>query len=355
MIKISQIMDQHYLYATDRPFTPERTPIYRKRGFHAFYITLLVMISTVFILREVFRERPPQNVIRNIRYTRGKVEIVFIPETVKKKPKFELVRVSDEEYFIEVRKSEIGYTEERTYNYGSVSKISRERPEKKNRSVIRLVFSRLSETPQLNFLEDPSRLELTFNKSAADRFVVMIDPVNDPDYYGEISRGKPGGIVSALDISFKLKTLLQDDEDVEIVLTWDLSSGPDNRTRREISEFYKADMFISINTNSFYIKRPDQIDVYYDGFGENDEESRILAHSVRKKLLEGLKDDLDIVRARGFLPVDDQENAPFGSIAIVTRYITDDGKTMTLSKQDFINKVSESISQAIKSVASEQK
>ncbi|MCP4724633.1 MAG: N-acetylmuramoyl-L-alanine amidase [bacterium] len=348
-------MDQHYLYATDRPFAPERTPFYRKRGFHTVYITLLVMISTGFILREVFRERPPQNVIRNIKYTRGKVEVVFIPETVKKKPKFELVKISDEEYYIEIRKSEIGYTEERTYNYGSVSKIARERPEKKNRSIIRVAFSRLSEIPQLNFIEDPAKLELTFNKSATERFVVMLDPVNDPDYYGEISRGRPGGIVSALDISFKLKTMLQDDDDVEIVLTWDLSSGPDIRTRREISDFYKADMFISINTNSTYIKRPDQIDLYYDGFGEFDEESKDLAHAIRKSLQNNLKDELNIVRARGFLPIDDQENAPYGSIAVVTRYLTDDDKKMTLSKQDFIDKVSECISKAVKQVADEKK
>lgn len=346
-------MDKHPQFFTDKKIPKVIIPFYKNKTYISTVVALSVIVSSIFILIEVFKERPPENVVRYINYYRGKVEVTLDPNTVTKTPKYKLVKHSDNQYSLDINRSEIGYTSEKTYSFGNIKKILRERLTK-NRSSINITFEELNEPPEVIFVENPPKFMIKYDSDLESKKLVLIDPVGDGINTGGFSRFVGSDSDYSYGIAKALKESFDNDKDIDIVLTKEINSESSFNSRYDVENFYKPDIIISININNMYEKTVDHTDIHYYSYGSNRAANVNLAFTLRNDLIKSLNISKDYVKARGFMPMQ-QESAPLGSILIDAKNSSPHKTDLLFSKEEYIFRIASALNSAITTIFNNEK
>ena len=334
------------LHPTDKLIKRSRLYILRKKFLRPSYIVIILSISTIFILRNVLREIPPNNVIRRISYRRNKVNIFLEPETVKKKPVYQFGKLSENRYFLDIFDSKTRVEYNRSYDYGGISHIDQQQinPQK---TQITFTFTSLKDEPEVSYFEDPPHFKLHFNKYLDDKFIVVIDPGHGGENTGAI--GQNGSLEKdiTLDIALRLNHYLSQKEDIQGFLTRKEDEDVELYERRRMSDFWDADLFLSIHANHAPNKKVNQTEIYYSS-NHSYSPARIIRDELRKTLNIGR----GIIRRRGFVVIR-RNPARLGAVLVETMYLSNVRGEKYLTSTDHQDIIARSLFSSIDKIMSQ--
>ena len=307
-------MDIPY-HPTDRIIKRSKFYILRKKYFRPSYIVIILLLIGIFILKNLFREVPLNNVINHIRYGRNKVRIYLASETVTSEPVYEFGELVDNRYFLDIHDSNIRFESDREYDYGAISKITNQRMDK-HTVRITFTFTSLQDIPELNYIADPPHFQLHFNKYLDHKYIVVIDPGHGGENTGAISTKGTIEKHITLNIALQLEQYLNQRKDIEVFLTRKTDRNVSLFERRRMSNFWDADLFLSIHTNFAPNKQINQTEIYHAN-------SRSLgpARIIRDELNKNLNNGRGLIRRRGFAVIR-RNSARLGALLVETMYLS---------------------------------
>lgn len=336
------------LHPTDKLIKRSRFYILRKKFLRPSYIRFILLISTIFVLKNVLRESPPNNVIRRISYRRNKVNIFLEPETVKMKPVYEFGKLSENRYFLDIFDSKTRVEYHRTYEYGGISHIE-QRQINPQKTQITFTFTSLKDKPEVTYFEDPPHFKLHFNKYLDDKFIVVIDPGHGGENTGAI--GQNGSIEKniTLDIALRLNHYLTQKKDIQVFLTRKEDQDVGLYERRRMSDFWDTDLFLSIHANYTSNKKVNQTEIYYSG-----NHSYPSARIIRDELQKTLNIGRGIIRRRGFVVIR-QNPARLGAVLVETMYLSNARGEKYLTSINYQDTIARSLFNSIDKIISQAK
>jgi N-acetylmuramoyl-L-alanine amidase len=292
------------------------------------------------------REVPPKNAIRNIVYRRNRINIVFDAETVAEPPAFSFTQVSDSMYTLDIAEGNIGYTRNRTYNYGDVSSIVCENTDDDS-ARITFTFSSLKDIPDIVYHEDPPGFSLHFNRYLDSLFIVVIDPGHGGDNTG--ADGPAGTLEKhiTLQIAHRLMTLLQKRKDIRAFLTRKDDRSVGLYERRRLANFWNADLFLSIHANSARNRLANHSEVYYASA-----HSRRPARIILEELEHTLNNGRGFIRRRGYAVIRGNF-ARLGAILVETMFLSNPTGERRLTNEATQARIAESLFRAVEEILSE--
>ncbi|MFC1492663.1 N-acetylmuramoyl-L-alanine amidase [candidate division KSB1 bacterium] len=333
-------------YSTDRPAQKIVIPFYKKKLFHASYIILSLTAAAYMIIPGLLEEPPKHNVIRRIDNGRNSVTVYLDPETVLGRPEFAFDSLDTNKYRLELHNSDINYDYGMNYDYGSISRIERERIDEKTAHVILTFnsegsFISLKDRPVIEYMEDPPRFEISFNKYLDETFVVVIDPGHGGRHAGAVGRNGTQEKAVVLDIALKLEKLMQDRDDILVVLTRRSDRNVSISRRKEISNYWIADLFISIHANGAYNRAVNQSEVYYAR-----QNSQGLARIIRDEFQRRLTNGRGVVRRVGY-GVIWNNRANYGAVLTEAMYLSNSTGERLLATDEVRMKIAEALKESI--------
>ena len=334
-----QVKVEHPLHATDRPRIKEKIPFYRKKGFHFTYVCLLLVLC-VFVLKIIFKEPPPRNVIDRIRYFRNNVNVQMDKESIFEKPQYTFVRIDSKRYFLDIYDSSVRYRYDMGYDYGSVENISRI-PVGIDTLRLLFTFRSLKDVPEVEYLEEDMVFKISFNKYLNDKYFVVIDPGHGGSQMGAV--GRKGTIEKniTLDISLKLRELLNKHEEIITILTREYDKTLSVSDRKRISNFWNPDIFLSIHMNSSRNRKVNQTEIYY-----YNQQSYSVAQIIRDNLNSALNIGRGIIRRIPY-GIIYRNYARYGAVLIEGMYLSNMKGEQMLKNKKYRNIIAESIYKSI--------
>ncbi len=334
------------LYSTDRPAEKIVIPFYRKGSFHASYIFLIIAGAAFLIIPKLLEEPPRYNVIKRIENGRNTVTVYLDPETVQERPEFAFDSLDTDKYRLEIINSDINYDYSMNYDYGSISSIERKRAEEKTAHILLTFnsagsFISLKDSPDLEYKEDPPRFEINFNKYLNETFVVVIDPGHGGRHSGAVGRNGTKEKNVVLDIALKLEKLMEERDDILIVLTRRTDRNVSISRRKEISNYWLADLFISVHANGAYNRAVNQSEVYYAN-----RNSQGLARIIRDEFQRRLPNGRGVVRRVGY-GVIWNNRANYGAVLTEAMYLSNSKGESYLATDSIRMKIAEALKESI--------
>ena len=332
--------DEIVLYSTDRLIQRSRFYTFRKKYVKPSYILCIFFAVTILVMKLVFQEVPPTNVIRHISYRRNRIKIMLQPETVLTEPVYEFGRLSENEYFLDISDSHIRYEYERQYDYGDISRIARQRLDKTSSRLV-FTFSALKDTPDVVYITDPPHFDIHFNRYLDDTFIVVIDPGHGGSNTGGI--GSTGMMEKkiTLDIALRLHQYLSKKEKIEVFLTRTEDRDVGLHERRRLSNFWESDLFLSIHTNHARNKKANHTEIYYAST-----HSLPTARIFRDKLQEALNNGRGLIRRRGFAVIRGN-SARMGAVLVEIMFLSNKAGEQFLTNSKNQETIAQSLYQSI--------
>lgn len=150
--------------------------------------------------------------------------------------------------------------------------------EKGDKNVLNIILEKAPHDYKSFFLKNPPRRVIDIYKSPLDpssyRAVIVIDPGHGGSDEG--AKGQSGLLekVLTLDIALRLKTLLQKNPEIKVILTRSSDTSLSLRERAFIGNSNKADLFISLHGSSSFGKPKKDFIIYLLLHRESREEER---------------------------------------------------------------------------------
>ena len=340
--------DEIVLYSTDRLIQRSRFYAFRKKFMKPSYILCLLFIVTILILKFVVREVPPKNVIRHIAYRRNRIKVMLQPETVISDPVYEFGRLSENEYFLDILDSHIRYEYERQYDYGDLSRITRQPLDKESSRLI-FTFSALKDTPDVAYITDPPHFDIHFNRYLDNKFIVVIDPGHGGANTGGI--GSTGMLEKkiTLDIALRLHQYVSKKDEIEVFLTRTEDQDVGLHERRRLSNFWDSDLFISIHANHARNKKANHTEIYYASA-----HSLPTARIFRDNLQKTLNNGRGLIRRRGFAVIRGN-SARMGAVLVEIMFLSNRAGEKFLMDSKNQDTIAQSLYQSIDHVLRQAK
>lgn len=246
-------------------------------------------------------------------------------------------------------------------NDGLVKSI--ESAEKGDKAVLNIILEKVPHDYKSFFLKDPPRRVIDIYKvpvaTSVPRAVIVIDPGHGGTDIGAKGLSGIQEKVLALDMALRLKTLLQKNPEIKVVLTRISDVALPLRERAFIGNSNKADLFISLHGNSSFGKSSKDFIVYvlppHEPKTEENrnpylwdiqhvrsiKESKRLAESLKETLEKGLGEGIMIKEAPilGLMGVE----AP--SVLLELPMVPEEGKK--LQKENYKNNIASNILEGI--------
>lgn len=331
------------LSSTDRLIQRSRFYWFKKRYLRAPYILIIVCVIIFFTLKIMLRETPPVNVIRSVLYKRNTVQVRFLPESVHSVPEYSFYRVNERQYILDIRDSQIHRGSNRSYGYGAIDGITYEKPEK-DLTRITFSFSNLKDEPILYYSDNPPRFRLHFNRYLDNKFIVVIDPGHGGENTG--ATGQAGTIEKyiTLDISKKLESLLKGRDDIQVYMTRRKDDNIGLFQRRRMSNFWDADLFLSIHANSAPNKEVNHSEIYYASA-----HARNSADIIRSGLEQTLRNGRGFTRRRGFAVIR-RNTARLGALLVETMYLSNQDGEKFLNSDQYQQAIAQSLFTSVEKI-----
>ena len=307
------------------------------------FFTIFAVISGGIYYNDYVRNIPPDFLINNVSYSRNLITIPLTPGTEEVIPRYRFGKTSENQYFLELDDSRINFTRGTTIHFGNLQKIEMEQIEPRKSRLV-FTFKSLQEEPEMVFSNYPAQFEITYNQNSDKKFRVVIDPGHGGSQPGAIG---PGGTIEknvVMDISNRLRDLLAGEQDIEVYMTREDDTHIGLYDRMRFSNFWEADLFVSIHANSSYNREINQTEVYYRGYRRrwrnrnaavNQDiinNSQNAANVIKNELQNLLGIGRGVIRTRGFAVLRGN-NARLGSVLVETMYISNPaGETMLISE-----------------------
>ena len=275
---------QQRLHPTDRIRIKEKIPFYKQKAFHATYLCFIPFLI-VFAVKEISKAPPPVNVIDTIRHYRNSVNIRLTSESVTVKPDYSFGKLSENRYYLDIHHSTVRYKFDIPYNYGCVENIERL---PLGNDTLRTIFTfrSLKDEPEIKYVEEDAEFKLTFNKYMDEKYFVVIDPGHGGASTGAVGRSGTREKHITLDIVKRINEHLKKHDDIMTVLTQDSDTDIQIRERKRISNFWNADLFLSIHANSSRNRSVNQTEIYYYN-RQSLRDARIVRDNLQRVLSNG--------------------------------------------------------------------
>ncbi|MFC1724153.1 N-acetylmuramoyl-L-alanine amidase [candidate division KSB1 bacterium] len=275
---------QYKLHPTDRPRIKEKIPFYRQKVFHATYLCFVPFL-VVLAVKEISKEPPPVNVIDTIRHYRNSVNIQLDSESVPEKPEYSFGKLSENQYYLDIHYSTVRYQFDIPYSYGCVESIKR-LPVGNDTLRTIITFRSLKDEPEIEYIEDKAAFKLTYNKYLDEKYFVVIDPGHGGPSTGAVGRSGTKEKNITLDIVKRINEHLKKHDDIMTILTRDSDTDIQIRERKRISNFWNADLFLSIHANGSRNRSVNQSEIYYYN-PQSQNDARIIRDNLQRVLSNG--------------------------------------------------------------------
>ena len=332
--------------STDRPIQRSKFYYFRKKFIRPSTIFVILFITVVLVIHHIMREVPPKNAVRNIVYRRNRVNIFFHPETVTEPPAYTFTGVSDSMYVLDIAESNVGYETEHTYRHGDVSRIARKNTDKDS-ARISITFSSLEDTPEVVYLDDPPHFALHFNRYLDSLFIVVVDPGHGGDNTG--ADGPSGTLEKhvTLRIAQRLMAHLRQRKDIRAFLTRKDDSNVGLYERKQLANFWRADLFLSIHANSARNKLTNHSEIYYASA-----HSQRPAGIILRELESTLNNGRGFIRRRGYAVIRGNY-ARLGAVLVETMYLSNPAGEKKLTSEAVQERIALSLFHSIEKILSE--
>lgn len=329
----------HPLHSIDRPRIKEKIPLYKKKGFYLTCVCLMLVLC-VFVLKIIFKEPPPRNVIDRIMYYRNSVNIRMDKKSVFEKPQYAFAMIDSKRYFLDIYESSDRYRYDMGFDYGCLENISRIPV---GTDTLRMIFTfrSLKDLPEVEYLEEETLFKISFNKYLNDKYFVVIDPGHGGSHLGAV--GKKGTIEKniTLDISLKLRDRLYEHDEIITILTRDFDKTLSVSDRKRLSNFWNPDLFLSIHMNSSRNTKVNQTEIYY-----YNQQSYSGAQIIRDNLNSALNIGRGIIRRVPY-GIIYRNYARYGAVLIEGMYLSNDKGEQMLKSKKYRDIIAESIYKSI--------
>ncbi len=270
----------------------------------------------------------------------------FIPETVTEPPVYAFSQLTDSTYALDISQGHIRSEWQQTFRYGDIASISRQKMKQDSTRII-FTFSSLKDKPTVEYLADPPRFDLHFNRHLDSLFIVVIDPGHGGRSIGATgSKGSREKQIT-LEIARRLKANLKKKKDIRTFMTRNKDRDVSLFTRRQMANFWSADIFISIHTNSARNKKATHSEVYYAS-SRNYGSARLILNELDKALDNGR----GFVRRRGFAVIRGN-SARLGAFLVETLYLSNAEGERSLTSSKDQDLIARSLFQAIEKILSQ--
>ena len=152
-------MDRVALPPTDKIIIRSKFYKFKKKFFRPTFLLIPSVVLALVILNIILKERAPSNVIRTISYGRNYIKIYLVPETVQEQITYNLTKLSESQYILDIDDSDVSYDSHREYSYGAISRIDREQIDKR-KARLTFYFSSLKDEPELIYIAEPPYFKL---------------------------------------------------------------------------------------------------------------------------------------------------------------------------------------------------
>ncbi len=328
------------LYSTDRKVISRPEPFYKRKSIHAAYIIPLLIASSVILFKARYSKKAFAYSISQINNSRNRIKIFLEPGNTISLPSYILGKLDDSTFYLEIEDCDVSRYLNRSFTYGSVSQINADKL-KDDKIRVNISFSSLKDIPVVEFIDDPPRLEIGYNRYLDDKYIVVIDPGHGGRYPGAIGRNGTREKDVTLNIALSLKEYLKERDDIEVVLTRERDSTIGLFARREMSRFWNADIFISIHANSARNRLVNQTEIYYAG-----NNSYSLARTIRDELYTTLNNGLGKIRRRGFAVIR-RNSASMGAVLVESMYLSNSAGEKYLSVSENRDRIAQGLYRSI--------
>lgn len=339
MTHASRGSSRHTAYpATDRPIAQTRWGRFKKHGLRPLICSMALLLAGLLFWHLWQRPLPHKHTVQSIGFHRNKVYLSFNTEAVMDSLQWHTVLLGDSAWRMTLWPSHIHSPLLREYRdldlvglrLVSVGEDSLH---------LTLDFSRLVDTPQVTLDSAHHRLTVHFNRDLDSMHVVILDPGHGGHNAGAI--GEHGLLEKNvnLDIVKRIEKKLRKQRGIRVVLTRHDDRFISLSRRRNLSNQWGADLFLSIHGNSAKDRRIDMPEVYYLGRRHTSTALRLL-HAMKAVV----PADTGIIRQRGFAVLRGNW-ARHGAYLLETLYLSHPRGERLLSQADMRETLAQALSE----------
>jgi|GEM_PF-1420012 len=279
--------------ATDRPIQQNRWQRFKKRRLRPLLVSLTAALLILLLWRPWERPETTLNTVRALSFKRNRIGIHFKPETMLA-PLSWGSGSTDSTWQLLLHPAHQYFPVSRRYTGLDLRTMHLTR-QSGDTLLLSLKFSKLSDTPQVTFDSTHHCLRVHFNRQLDTMQVVVLDPGHGGHNAGAIGQN---GLLEKdvnLDIVKRIEKKLKKQGGIKVVLTRHDDRFIPLSRRRNLSNQWGADLFLSIHGNSASNHRVDMPEVYYLGRRHTASAQRFL--NAMKAVVPS---DTGFIRQRGY-------------------------------------------------------